>query len=154
MDLNSQGGFDRLCSERDPFVLTGILWSWLEQLKEPVISLTDVQTLKQQTTDPKNILSPLQKIRSLSQNPTKFIHLLYLYDSRETLLCVLDCFACLLVIPEEVEESFVERLIQAFTQMENNGEGQDVYETMTCVLKPVLRELRRNAMDKKDSAGC
>ncbi|XP_060793109.1 protein tyrosine phosphatase domain-containing protein 1 isoform X2 [Neoarius graeffei] len=133
MDLNSQGGFERLCLERDPFVLTGILWSWFEQLKEPVISVTDVQTLKQQNTDQKIILNSLPPA------------------SRETLLCVLDCFAHLLVMPEEVEEAFVERIIKAFTWIENVADGQDVYETMTCVLKRVLRDLRRNAMDEQDT---
>ncbi|XP_058265451.1 protein tyrosine phosphatase domain-containing protein 1 [Hemibagrus wyckioides] len=133
MDLNCQGGFERLCSERDPFVLTGILWSWLEQLKEPVISPADVQTLKQQNTDPKTLLHPLQRA------------------SKETLLCVLECFARLLVMPEEVEEAFVERIIKAFTQMENAGEGHDVYETMTWILRRVLRDLRRNAMDELDA---
>ncbi|XP_026800777.3 protein tyrosine phosphatase domain-containing protein 1 [Pangasianodon hypophthalmus] len=132
-DLNSQGGFECLCLEKDPFVLTGILWSWLEQLKEPVISVIDVQTLKQQNTEPKTFLNSLQRA------------------SRETLLCVLDCFARLLVMPEEVEEAFVERVIKAFTRMENVGDGQDVYETMTSVLKRVLRDLRRNAMDEQDT---
>ncbi|XP_017343393.3 protein tyrosine phosphatase domain-containing protein 1 [Ictalurus punctatus] len=99
VDLNSQGGFERLCLERDPFVLTGILWSWLEQLKEPVISNTDVQTLKQQNTEITSVLNSLQRA------------------SRETLLCVLDCFARLLVMPEEVEEAFVERMIKAFTRV-------------------------------------
>ncbi|KAF7695807.1 hypothetical protein HF521_005901 [Silurus meridionalis] len=131
VDLNSQGGFDRLCSERDPFILTGLLWSWFEQLKEPVLLVTDVQNLKQQNTELKSIFSSLQRA------------------VRETLLCVLDCFARLLVLPEEVEEAFVERTVKAFTRMEKVGDGQDVYETVTCVLQRVLRDLRRKAMDEQ-----
>ncbi|KAI4885512.1 hypothetical protein NFI96_023598 [Prochilodus magdalenae] len=63
-DLNYQGAWERLCLERDPFVLTGILWSWLEQLKEPVISTKDVQALDQPNPDPKTVLDSLERMRS------------------------------------------------------------------------------------------
>lgn len=46
-----------------------------------------------------------------------FVMEFFLQASRETLLCVLDCFARLLVMPEEVEEEFVERMIKAFTRV-------------------------------------
>lgn len=36
-------------------------------------------------------------------------------------------------------------------QMEKAGDGQDVYETMTSILKRVLWNLRRNAMEKQDT---
>ncbi|XP_066529091.1 protein tyrosine phosphatase domain-containing protein 1, partial [Hoplias malabaricus] len=129
-DLNYQGAWERLCLERDPFVLTGILWSWLEQLKEPVISAKDIQALNQHIIDPKTVLN------SLDRAP------------RETLVCILDCFAHLLVIPEEVEDAFVERTIKAFTKMKNMSGGHDVYEIMTRVLKRVLRDMRSTAMEE------
>ncbi|XP_062872068.1 protein tyrosine phosphatase domain-containing protein 1 [Trichomycterus rosablanca] len=132
-NLNHQGAFEALCLEKDPFVLAGILWSWFEQLKEPVLSITDVQTLIQPNPEPKTLLNPLERAQ------------------RETLVCILDCFAHLLVIPEEVEAAFMERLIKAFTRMENVGDGRDVYQNMTGVLTRVLRDMRRNAMDELDT---
>ncbi|XP_072553235.1 protein tyrosine phosphatase domain-containing protein 1 [Salminus brasiliensis] len=129
-DLNYQGAWERLCLERDPFVLTGILWSWLEQLKEPILSAKDVQALDHPNPDPKTVLNALDRA------------------PREILVCILDCFAHLLVIPEEVEDAFVQRLIKAFTKMKNISEGQDVYNIMTRVLKRVLRDMRSAAMEE------
>ncbi|XP_017553741.1 protein tyrosine phosphatase domain-containing protein 1 [Pygocentrus nattereri] len=129
-DLNHQGAWERLCLERDPFVLTGILWSWLEQLKESIISPKDIQALDQPNPDPKTVLN------SLNRAP------------REILTCILDCFAHLLVIPEEVENAFVERIIRAFTKIKNVSGGEDVYEIMTRVLKRVLRDMRSTAMEE------
>ncbi|KAG7259638.1 hypothetical protein CRUP_032144 [Coryphaenoides rupestris] len=35
-ELNgAEGAWERLCAEQDPLVLSGLMWSWLEQLKEP-----------------------------------------------------------------------------------------------------------------------
>ncbi len=30
-------GYDELTSEEDPFVLTALLWSWIDHLKEPIL---------------------------------------------------------------------------------------------------------------------
>lgn len=57
--LNKGGGWERLCTERDPFILTGLMWSWLEQLKEPVISCQEALAL-----DPDN-LNALDKVHIL-----------------------------------------------------------------------------------------
>lgn len=50
-ELNQGGGWERLCMERDPFILTGLMWSWLEQLKEPVISVQHTKDLNPLTGD-------------------------------------------------------------------------------------------------------
>uniref|UniRef100_A0A3P9NWV4 Protein tyrosine phosphatase domain-containing protein 1 n=1 Tax=Poecilia reticulata TaxID=8081 RepID=A0A3P9NWV4_POERE len=42
-DMNQGSAWERLCTERDPFILTGLMWSWLEHLKEPIISIKDVR---------------------------------------------------------------------------------------------------------------
>lgn len=57
--LNQGGGWERLCTERDPFILTGLMWSWLEQLKEPVISLREALAL---TPDNADVLNTLDKV--------------------------------------------------------------------------------------------
>lgn len=38
---------------------------------------------------------------------------------REMLVCILDCMAHVLTIPEEVEAAFLERTIKAFTKVEH-----------------------------------
>ncbi|XP_067303490.1 protein tyrosine phosphatase domain-containing protein 1 isoform X1 [Pseudorasbora parva] len=122
-DLNRQGAWERLCLEKDPFILSGILWSWLEQLKEPIISAHDVHRLEESSQDPTTVLNGLDRA------------------SRETVTCILDCFAHLFTIPEEVESAFLERAAKAFTKMNNTDGGKSV-------LKLVLHNLRSAAMNE------
>lgn len=61
--MNQGGAWERLCMERDPFILTGLMWAWLEQLKEPVIGLQDVQALKPYNGDAKTVLNTLDQVR-------------------------------------------------------------------------------------------
>ncbi|XP_054634995.1 protein tyrosine phosphatase domain-containing protein 1 isoform X1 [Dunckerocampus dactyliophorus] len=129
-ELNQGGAWERLCMERDPFILTGLMWAWLEQLKEPVICLQDAKALKPENTDAQTVLD------TLGQAP------------KETLKCILDCMAHLLEVPEEVEDAFLNRTIKAFTWMGNN-EGQ-VYESMTTVLRCVLEDMRRVATKSEE----
>uniref|UniRef100_A0A4W5Q9X9 Protein tyrosine phosphatase domain-containing protein 1 n=1 Tax=Hucho hucho TaxID=62062 RepID=A0A4W5Q9X9_9TELE len=97
--LNMGGAWERLCTlEKDPFVLSGLMWTWLEQLKEPVISVRDVQKLDLNDSDPANpevVFKPLDQM----------------------LMCILDCMAHVLTIPEDVEAAFLERTIKAFTKI-------------------------------------
>lgn len=48
--------------ERDPFILTGLMWSWLEQLKEPVISLQEALALNPDSADARTVLGTLDKV--------------------------------------------------------------------------------------------
>ncbi|XP_056305030.1 protein tyrosine phosphatase domain-containing protein 1 [Danio aesculapii] len=130
VDLNRQGAWERLCLEKDPFILTGILWSWLEQLREPIISADDVHMLTESHPDPQTILSSLDRA------------------SRETVICILDCFAHLFTVPEEVESAFLERATKAFTKVKNADDGKSIHEVMKKVLKLVLDHLRSIAMNE------
>uniref|UniRef100_A0A4W5LZP0 Protein tyrosine phosphatase domain containing 1a n=1 Tax=Hucho hucho TaxID=62062 RepID=A0A4W5LZP0_9TELE len=59
-ELNSrEGAWERLSLERDPMVLAGLMWSWLEQLKEPIISSQDVQALGQKNYNSQHALNSL-----------------------------------------------------------------------------------------------
>ncbi|XP_062396218.1 protein tyrosine phosphatase domain-containing protein 1 [Sardina pilchardus] len=61
-ELNCGAGvWEQLCLERDPFILAGLMWSWLEQLKEPVLTAKDVLILGQGHCDPNTILNRLNK---------------------------------------------------------------------------------------------
>uniref|UniRef100_A0A3Q3XHB9 Protein tyrosine phosphatase domain-containing protein 1 n=1 Tax=Mola mola TaxID=94237 RepID=A0A3Q3XHB9_MOLML len=124
-ELNQGGGWERLCMERDPFVLSGLMWAWLEQLKEPVLSIQEAKTLNPDNSDTQTGLDTLDKA------------------PKETLTCILGCMAHMLKIPEEVENAFLNRTIKAFTWMKNDSEdASKVYESMTAVLQCVLEDMR------------
>lgn len=61
-ELNQGGGWERLCMERDPFILTGLMWSWLEQLKEPVISVQQAKDLNLLNGDPPTLANTLGRV--------------------------------------------------------------------------------------------
>ncbi|XP_035593845.1 protein tyrosine phosphatase domain-containing protein 1-like [Oncorhynchus keta] len=131
--LNMGGAWERLCTlEKDPFVLSGLMWTWLEQLKEPVLSVRDVQKLDLNDSDPAN---PEAVFKPLDQAP------------REMLMCILDCMAHVLTIPEEVEAAFLERTIKAFTKM---GKCSAVYPAMTEILRLVLHDMRFIAIEEDE----
>ncbi|CAN9512185.1 unnamed protein product [Ophioblennius macclurei] len=119
-ELNSrEGAWERLCVERDPRVLSALMWSWLEQLKEPIISSEDVHKLSQRSADPHVALHSLHK------------------DHRLTLLCVLDCAAQLLPLPADMENSFLRQTVRVFTKTEPAAQSS-LYQTLTQILTPVL----------------
>ncbi|XP_067287585.1 protein tyrosine phosphatase domain-containing protein 1 isoform X2 [Pseudorasbora parva] len=131
-ELNSrEGAWERLCTERDPVVLSTLMWSWLEQLKEPIITKEDVETFAGNRLNPQDALNSLDK------------------GQKQTLLCILDCAAHLLKIPEEVENAFFERTIKAFTWISSDSEnGRLIYKTLKDVMIPVLNDMRTKAMEK------
>ncbi len=62
-ELNSREcAWERLCTERDPVVLSTLMWSWLEQLKEPIITKDDVETLAGNRFNPQHALNSLDKV--------------------------------------------------------------------------------------------
>ncbi|XP_072222625.1 protein tyrosine phosphatase domain-containing protein 1 [Leuresthes tenuis] len=133
-ELNQGGAWERLCMERDPFILTGLMWAWLEQLQEPVISAHDAKSLNPNNPDAQTVLD------TLGQAP------------KETLTCILDCMAQMLTISKEVEDAFLCRTIKAFTWMDINSEdGSKVYESMTTVLRCVLEDMRYTAIRAEDT---
>ncbi|XP_071395042.1 protein tyrosine phosphatase domain-containing protein 1 [Centroberyx affinis] len=135
-ELNSrEGAWERMCMERDPLVLASLMWSWLEQLKDPVISSEDVKALSEKNYNPQRALDSLEK------------------GHRLTLLCVLDCAAHLLAIPEEVETTFLNQTIKMFTKIHAASENnQALYKTLKAILTPVLHEMRGKAMEENENS--
>ncbi|KAI9516266.1 hypothetical protein NQZ68_019112 [Dissostichus eleginoides] len=132
-ELNLGGGWERLCMERNPFILTGLMWAWLVQLKEPVISIQEAKALDPNNTDAQTVLNTLDKA------------------CLQTLTCILDCMAHMQQIPEEVENAFLNRTIKAFTWMRNISEDDSkVYESMIAVLRCVLEDMRRIAKEQEE----
>ncbi|NXH12524.1 PTPC1 protein, partial [Bucco capensis] len=129
-ELNSRdGAWDKICGERDPFILCSLMWSWLEQLKEPVISRDDIDMLAKNCTESQDALYLLRK------------------EQCQTILCILHCVVNLQMLPADVEEALLARAIKAFTKASNHfldsEDGPYVYSTLEKVLKLTLEEKRR-----------
>ncbi|KAK1158611.1 protein tyrosine phosphatase domain-containing protein 1-like isoform X1 [Acipenser oxyrinchus oxyrinchus] len=135
-ELNSrEGAWDRICTERDPFVLSGLIWSWLEQLKEPVITKEDIQILAQKCDNPDEAIYTLEK------------------GPQQTIVSIVDCVAHLHSIPEDVEEAFLARITKAFTKITfDAADGPMVYSTLKAILRPVLHEKRRGAIEESENS--
>ncbi|KAJ8385323.1 hypothetical protein AAFF_G00190390 [Aldrovandia affinis] len=135
MELNTrEGTWERLCMERDPRVLAGLMWSWLELLKEPIITKEDIQALGRNRPDLQHALNSIDK------------------GPRQTLVCILHCVAHLLTIPEEVEAAFLDRTIKAFTKLGSDSEEKlNVYRILKEIMKPVLHEMRKKAIEEPET---
>ncbi|NXB31413.1 PTPC1 protein, partial [Eulacestoma nigropectus] len=129
-ELNSRdGAWDKICTERDPFILCSLMWSWIEQLKEPVISKDDIDMLAKNCTESQDTLYLLRK------------------EQCQTILCILHCVVNLQVLPADVEEALLARAIKAFTKASNpffdSENGPYVYNTLKTVFKQALEEKRK-----------
>ncbi|NXL62490.1 PTPC1 protein, partial [Chordeiles acutipennis] len=126
-ELNSRdGAWDKICTERDPFILCSLMWSWIEQLKEPIISKDDVDTLAKNCTESQDALYLLRK------------------EQCQTILCILHCVVNLQMLPADVEEALLARAIKAFTKTSFDSEnGPYVYDTLKKVFKQTLEEKRK-----------
>ncbi|KFQ21170.1 Protein tyrosine phosphatase domain-containing protein 1, partial [Merops nubicus] len=129
-ELNSRdGAWDKICTERDPFILCSLMWSWIEQLREPVISKDDIDMLARNSTESQDALYLLRK------------------EQCQTILCILHCVVNLQMLPADVEEALLARAIKAFTKASNHffdsENGPYVYSTLKKVFKQTLEEKRK-----------
>ncbi|XP_067133016.1 protein tyrosine phosphatase domain-containing protein 1-like [Centruroides vittatus] len=61
-DLNNRGSaWERLAKESDPILLTGILWSWLDHLKTPILNKQDLTYIVLKSEKPVDALARLDK---------------------------------------------------------------------------------------------
>lgn len=106
------------------------MWSWVEQLKEPVITLQDVHMLVDRHADAAEALFLLEK------------------GQHQTVLCVLHCIANLWTIPVHVEDAALAHAIKAFTKVNFDSEnGPVVYNTLKKIFKHTLEEKRKMTKD-------
>lgn len=133
-ELNSREGvWEKLCKEREPLVLSALMWSWLEQLKEPVISCEDVAALSETNVNPQEALNSLEK------------------SHRLTLLCILECAAHLLPFPKDVEVRFLTQTIKVFTKIDPDSEtNKGFFSTLMSVLKSILHEVCDKAKENHE----
>ncbi|XP_042191406.1 protein tyrosine phosphatase domain-containing protein 1 [Callorhinchus milii] len=116
-----QGAWGWLATETDPRVLSALLWSWLEHLKEPVLRSEDVVLLLSKPTAGQSLWE-LEKCRD------------------ETLSCVLETLSKLSGLTSALEEAILHRLLRAVTQCGDDDLAGlcDVKER----LKVIVREHR------------
>ncbi|XP_056130493.1 protein tyrosine phosphatase domain-containing protein 1 [Lampris incognitus] len=135
-ELNSrEGAWERMCMERDPLVLSCLMWSWLEQLRDPIISSEDVRAISDKNYDPQHALDSLEK------------------GHRLTLLCILNCAAHLFAIPEAVEASLLNQTVKVFTKTDTPSEkNQALFKNLKAILTPVLHEMRKTAMEENENS--
>ncbi|XP_067907873.1 protein tyrosine phosphatase domain-containing protein 1 isoform X3 [Heterodontus francisci] len=132
-----EGTWERIRTEKNPYVLCSLMWSWLEQLKEPVLSRQDVEALAHKYMDPNKAFYSLEK------------------GQYQTVLCILDCMAQLRDLPFGVEDAILTRAIRAFTKVSFDAdEGPKVYNTLKTILKPILEEKQAKLADCEVSNNC
>lgn len=121
-ELNgSQCGWAAVAMETDHEVLSCLVWTWLEKLKEPVLNAEDVERLTS-ATPPKNPLHTLRKSQ---------VH---------TITCLLDCIAQVSFDCPLLEEAMLLRLIRALTR--RPPEDTDGYAALLTLCQAEVRELR------------
>uniref|UniRef100_H3DKR8 Zgc:77752 n=1 Tax=Tetraodon nigroviridis TaxID=99883 RepID=H3DKR8_TETNG len=114
-ELNSSDcGWALLVTESDPQVLSCLLWTWLERLKDPVLSADDVEKLNNKP------LSYLKKAQ------------------RHTIYCLLSCVNTVTSVCPHREEAVLLRLLQTLTRRPREEVASLTRPTR--VLKASLRE--------------
>ncbi|XP_041446924.1 protein tyrosine phosphatase domain-containing protein 1-like isoform X2 [Xenopus laevis] len=126
-ELNSrESAWDKMCSERDPQVLSSLMWSWLDQLKEPVITKEDIELLTGCTCDADTALYLLEK------------------SQHQTLLCILHCVGSLQPIPSDLLGDLLARIVRAFTKVPpDSTDAPTVYNALIPIFRQILSDLRK-----------
>ncbi|KAM4651358.1 protein tyrosine phosphatase domain-containing protein 1 [Discoglossus pictus] len=134
-ELNSrETAWDKLCTERNPSILSSLMWSWIEQLKDPVISKGDIDMLTSYGNELDSALYLLEK------------------GQHQTILCILQCVNNLQPLPCDVEETLLARVIKAFTKVKlDSKNGPLVYSTLSPILKHVLLDMRKYPSEKPET---
>ncbi|XP_064808861.1 protein tyrosine phosphatase domain-containing protein 1 [Oncorhynchus masou masou] len=123
-ELNSsECAWALLVTESDPHVLSCLLWTWLEKLKEPVLSADDVERLTS-VSQHVNHLSMLTK------------------PQRHTMSCLLGCVGQVTSLCPQREEAVLRRLIQALTR--HPQEEMESYKVLMRILKSSNRQTLHN----------
>ncbi|XP_052007831.1 LOW QUALITY PROTEIN: protein tyrosine phosphatase domain-containing protein 1 [Xyrauchen texanus] len=120
-ELNlSECGWATLVMEADPVVLSTLLWTWLDKLKDPILNKDDIERLT--STWP-------------AQNPLNTLH----KSQRHTLCCLLVCVGQVAARCPQFEHSILQRLIRALTR--RPPEETERNSTLLRVLRATMREL-------------
>ncbi|XP_015208626.2 protein tyrosine phosphatase domain-containing protein 1 [Lepisosteus oculatus] len=121
-ELNgNEGAWAMLAVEPDPRVLSYLLWSWLEQLKEPVLKSADLELLVSSTHDKKGL---------------KVLH----KHQDQTISCLLDCVSEVTSFSPHMEDAVLRRLMRAVTRC--SDEQVKSYARQMNIFKAIVKEMR------------
>ncbi|XP_054632486.1 protein tyrosine phosphatase domain-containing protein 1 isoform X3 [Dunckerocampus dactyliophorus] len=124
-ELNSsECGWALMVTESDPHVLTCLLWTWLEKLKDPVLSADDIANLCCAGNDNK----PLGVLRK---------------SQRHTIYCLLTCVSTVTRLCPHREDAVLQRLIQALTKKTQEDIGS--FASLVKILRSNLRKTFHNS---------
>ncbi|XP_069018469.1 protein tyrosine phosphatase domain-containing protein 1 [Embiotoca jacksoni] len=97
-ELNSSDcGWALLVTESDPHVLCCLLWTWLEKLREPVLSAEDIEKLSTGASNKK----PLSVLKQAQKH---------------TIYCLLSCVSTVTGLCPHREDAVFQRLMRAITR--------------------------------------
>ncbi|XP_018519405.1 protein tyrosine phosphatase domain-containing protein 1 isoform X5 [Lates calcarifer] len=123
-ELNSsECGWALLVTESDPSVLSCLLWTWLEKLRDPVLSAEDLDRLC--------IGSNNRKPLSVLKKP-----------QRHTIYCLLSCVSTVTSLCPHREDGVLQHLIRALTRCPQEEMGN--HATLMKVLKACLKDTFQN----------
>ncbi|XP_057693328.1 protein tyrosine phosphatase domain-containing protein 1 isoform X2 [Corythoichthys intestinalis] len=124
-ELNSsECGWALVVTESDPRVLTCLLWTWLEKLKEPVLGAEDLVRLSCAGSNKK----PLAVLKK---------------SQRHTIYCLLSCVNSVTSLCPHREEAILRRLIRALTKRPQ--EDVESLASLANILRTHLRDTSRNS---------
>ncbi|KAI7802375.1 protein tyrosine phosphatase domain-containing protein 1 [Triplophysa rosa] len=123
-ELNSnECGWALLVLEENPNVLSTLLWSWLDKLKEPILNKDDTEKLTASWP---------------AQNPLNTLH----KAERHTIYCLLVCVGHVVVPCPQYEHRILQRLIQALTR--RPPVEIERHNTLLQVFRGAMKELHLN----------
>ncbi|KAM8972160.1 protein tyrosine phosphatase domain-containing protein 1-like [Pelodytes ibericus] len=122
--LNEEGAWTSIFTESNPKILCTLLWDWLHQLKEPVLSQEDVNVFCE--GDWRQSLTGLSRCQG------------------ETLCCLLQCVSKLPSLPPALEDLVLMRLIRALTQLPQNSPRLSHH--VISQLRSVIREIKTHGV--------
>ncbi|XP_036375534.1 protein tyrosine phosphatase domain-containing protein 1 [Megalops cyprinoides] len=110
-----------LATELDPAVLSCLLWTWLEKLKEPVLKAEDVEALS----------SGVQEVKDLET----------LHKSQDhTISCILSCVSHVTSLCPQLESAVLYRVVRALTRCPQDDLKQ--YAVLVKLFKATVKGFR------------
>ncbi|XP_066445421.1 protein tyrosine phosphatase domain-containing protein 1-like [Eleutherodactylus coqui] len=125
--VNEEGAWAEVATESNPKILSTLLWDWLEQLSEPVLSQADVNVFCDGEWR--------QNLKKLSR------------CQAETLCCLLQCISKLPSLPVALEELVILRLVKSLTK--NPQDTSHLSTTVVAQLHFIVHEIRAHGVTSR-----
>ncbi|XP_072003712.1 protein tyrosine phosphatase domain-containing protein 1-like isoform X3 [Engystomops pustulosus] len=125
--VNEEGAWAEVSTENNPKILSTLLWDWLQQLSEPVLSQNDVSVFCDGNWR--------QNLKKLSR------------CQGETLCCLLQCVGKLPLLPSALEELVLLRLVKALTKQTLNT--FQLSPIVLFQLRSIVHEIRAHGVSSR-----